>query len=309
VTQLVPIFTPEFVRKVKFDNRQLISQIELHYYLDNPDIAKLLQQTRWFKRLNAFTDPGALEPTRINLSTYKSIWLKIHRLLEMGIGYFLRPDASWTDTTPEAIAFWERGKSSRTSQFINVSVGSSKPCEYIGRVLKTLDIKTQSRRVKTASGERQRVYSLNAEHLNQPDRKAIYEAVKHRIKASINEEDTQRDWNSIVRRIEAQTALQAENNPVEFSPILEAEPLTVEAQNRVHLPPVNSINLSGGGHTPEGVEGIRVGRMIKHISKSRKDTIHRIAKVDVKEGWFECPNRVWGSFREFQSGGWVLMEG
>jgi hypothetical protein len=102
-----PVFDADFIKRVKFQDRGLISRLEGQVLLRNPHIAKVAQQKKWQKKLALFQDEAQVDGVkRINLTTYKSPWLKINTLLEMGIGYFLQPEATWTQDTPEAIAFW-----------------------------------------------------------------------------------------------------------------------------------------------------------------------------------------------------------
>jgi hypothetical protein len=235
ITQTKPIFDSELIRKVKFQNRTLIAQIELHFLLEHPEIAKLLQQKRWYKKLKVFSDPN--EPDcvkRLNLTTYKSDWLKLYTLLEMGIGYFLNPESQWSQDCAEAKAFWEKGKDSRNARYIGTSVGESNPCEYIGRVLSKLDIKTKSDKIATDSGERVRVYRVDIDYLQNPVRQAIYECVGQRIKDGVKEDALALDWDAVVQ------------NPEGVSP----ETQFPQGSEAVHLPKNFSISQEEGGQVP-----------------------------------------------------------
>jgi hypothetical protein len=240
VTETKPVFDPEFIRKVKFQDRAWLSKIELYFLLLHPEIAKLSQQKRWCKKLQLFTDPN--EPDcvkRLNLSTYRSDWLKIHTLLEMGIEFFLNPESRWTQDSPEVLEFWAKGKDVRRARYIGSSVGDSKPCEYVGRILDKLDLKRKTNQVRNEVGEKVRVYRLDTDYLSSPIRSAVFECVKQRIESLLESDSFILKWDAIVENVWANETAQ---NP----DILKAEKFTPQGLEVEHLPP-NSLNNQGEG--------------------------------------------------------------
>jgi hypothetical protein len=208
--------------------------------LDHPEIAKLLQQRRWYKKLQVFSDPN--EPDcvkRLNLTTYKSDWLKVHTLLEMGIEFFLNPDSRWTQDSPEAVEFWEKGKDARRSRYIGTTVGDSNPCEYIGRVLDKLDIKRKCDRVKNDAGEKIRVYRVDTDYLLTPMRSAVYECVKQRVESVVQTDSLVLNWDVIVENSRANETAQKVDVSTPETPI----PQAIEVG---HLP-LNSLSNQGEG--------------------------------------------------------------
>jgi hypothetical protein len=238
ITETKPIFDPEFIRKVKYKNRAWLSQVETHFLLERPEIAKLLQQRRWYKKLQVFSDPN--EPDcvkRMNLSTYKSDWLKVHTLLEMGIEFFLKPESRWTQDSPEAIEFWEKGKDTRRAKYIGTTVGDSNPCEYVGRVLDKLDIKRKRDRPRNESGEKIRVYRVDTDYLSSPMRSAVYECVKQRVESVVQTDSLVLNWDAIAENTWANQTDQKLDTPTPETP--STQPTGVG-----HLPP-NSLNNQG----------------------------------------------------------------
>jgi hypothetical protein len=137
-----PVFDPDFIRRVKYQDQKLISKLENQVLLRHPHIAKLIQQKKWYKKLSLFQDETQVDGIkRINLTTYRSPWLRIHTLFEMGFSYFLQPDSRWTQETPEVISFWEQGKDPKIARRIGIEVGDSDPCKYLGRVMDSYDSK------------------------------------------------------------------------------------------------------------------------------------------------------------------------
>jgi hypothetical protein len=245
ITETKPVFTPEFIRKVKFQDRAWLSKVELHFLVQHPEIAKLLQQRRWYKKLLVFSDPN--EPDcvkRLNLSTYKSDWLKVHTLLEMGIEYFLNPESRWTQDSPEAMAFWEKGKDAQRARYISTTVGESTPCEYIGRILKQLDVKTKSQKVKNEVGEKIRVYRVDTDYLSSPMRSAVYECVQQRIESRVQVDSEVLNWDAIVENTWANKTAQ---NPGVSTP----ETPTTQDLEVGHLPQ-NFVSNQGEGAPAQG---------------------------------------------------------
>lgn len=232
------IFDTDFVHRVLYQNRNLIPAVELHFLLNNPDIAKLLQQRKWYKKLDIFTDPNTPDSAKnISLTTYRSHWLKVDTLIKMGIEFFLKPGVIWTDETPEAISFWEKGKNEKIAKYIGVSVGKDGACAYIGRVLKTLDIKTKSKKLpkQQSTGKRPNSYRIDQDYLDSPMRKAIYECVEESITKKVESADFIIDWDSILRNQQS----------------LEPETLTDKAVDLVHLPQNISIKTTEGGQATD----------------------------------------------------------
>ncbi len=246
ITETKPIFDPEFIRKVKYKNRAWLSQVEAHFLLDHPEIAKLLQQRRWYKKLMVFSDPN--EPDcvkRLNLTTYKSDWLKIHTLLEMGIEFFLNPESRWSQHSPEAVEFWEKGKDAQRSKYIGTTVGDSNPCEYIGRVLGKLDIKQKGDPVKNDAGKKIRVYRMDTDYLSTPMRSAVYECVKQRVESVVQTDSLVLNWDAIVENRWANETAQKVDVSMPEIP-------STQAIEVGHLPLNFSINQGGGVPASQG---------------------------------------------------------
>jgi hypothetical protein len=222
-----PIFDADFVKRVKYQDRQLISRLEGQVLLKNPHIAKLIQQGKWGKKLALFQDENQVDGVkRINLTTYKSPYRKISTLISMGIEFFLQPESSWTQQTPEAIAFWQRGKDPQIARQIGLNVGDSDVCKYIGKVLDSYELKRESEKITLPSGERVRQYRLKP---LEPISQAIYECVEQKILTTMAEKQPVLDWNKIIEK----------------SPSVEAELTSTQGLEPVHIAPSNSINSQG----------------------------------------------------------------
>ena len=194
-----PVLDVDFVEKVKFSDRKLIGRLEALFFLNNPAITKRRQQEKWYKALSLFVDEEALDEVKtVNPASYKSHLVRLKTLFKMGLGFFVSPDAAWTQETPEVLHFWEQGKDPKIAKKIGCEVGESDPCGYVGKVLGSFGLKRDSsERVVLASGKRARKYRLKP---LDPISQAIYDCVEARIMASIDAESIVLDWEEILKK-------------------------------------------------------------------------------------------------------------
>ncbi|MGB5969994.1 MAG: plasmid replication protein, CyRepA1 family, partial [Spirulinaceae cyanobacterium] len=145
-----PIYSPEFIKLVKFDERRLISKIETMWLVNNPEEAKQLNQRKWFKRLEGFLDDHDSNGVSQGLDwlKYKSKFLIAHTLRKMGIKKFLEPGRVWKSTDEDLIKFWKEGKKKSNSRKLGFYVGKASPVQYLGQVFRRLGLKTSSRRIR-----------------------------------------------------------------------------------------------------------------------------------------------------------------
>jgi hypothetical protein len=112
----------------------------------------------------------------------------------MGVAFFLNPENSWHDETPQALSFWQQGKIPRNARNIGVK-HEDDPCTYIGKVLKKFGLRTQELKQKTRpDGTRYREYSIREiDSLSQ----AVYECVERKVESQVSEFNF--DWKKIVK--------------------------------------------------------------------------------------------------------------
>ncbi|NER97268.1 MAG: hypothetical protein F6J86_26055 [Symploca sp. SIO1B1] len=263
-----PAFDPEFIHTVQNKDRSLISRIEAQFLLLNPEAAKLLQQQRWYKKLSIFTDPS--EPDckkKIHLATYRSRWLQIHTLLEMGIGWFLNPENSWHSKTPELLEFWEKGKDPKRQRNIGVSAQNTSPCQYLGKVLKKFELKTKGKQKRTSDGV-VRLYCIDK---SPPLHQAILESVTERINSLISEKVF--DWKKVV-----------ENRGVTQAETQEAQGLEPVTQ-----PADNSLKTRGDVLHPTGETGLPKPEVqctfyTEEISQAEFERLRQISEESSEKG-------------------------
>ncbi len=196
-----PIFSAEFVHHIKFENRAAISEAELFWLLLHPDAAKALQQERWHRALTLFTDPDEPESSkRLNLFTYRSRWKQIETLRSSGILTFLDPEKEWCGSDPEILRLYAFFRDKKVQRATGLKPGNATPCEFLGRLLRSLGLKTARR---WDSATRTRYYRLCPETLSSPIRCAIIEAVERRFRERL-EAIGQCNWAELIGVVEEQ---------------------------------------------------------------------------------------------------------
>jgi len=196
-----PAFNPDLINKVTNQDRAFISRLESLFFLNNPEICKVVQQHKWHKKLDLLTDPDSTSLGGLAVSRYHSKWLEVNTLYEMGIDFFLNPENSWHNESPEAIAFWQKGKLLRNARNLGVKHDEN-PCVYIGKVLKKFQRETSEDGQKTRpDGTRYREYSIKPmDSLSQ----AVYDCVEQRINSYVSELTF--DWKKIIKNMGVKTS-------------------------------------------------------------------------------------------------------
>lgn len=254
VTVEKPAFDPDFVNKVLHQDRAFVSRIEAQFLLRNPEVCKLIQQHKWHKKLDLLTDPDSVSFGGLPMSRYRSRWLEIHTLYQMGIAFFLDPENSWHNETPQALSFWEQGKIPRNARNVGVK-HENDPCTYIGKVLKKFGVRTQERKQTTRpDGTRYREYSIRKlDTLSQ----VVYECVEQKVKSQVSEFNF--DWKKIVKNSSFKMAEVLVNQDLQSAHLhpdnyIEARVevcSTAGAQQKLASPGGQSVESQGAGSTPE----------------------------------------------------------
>ena len=151
------IFTPEFIKLVLFDKRNYISRQEARWLYHNLDKAKKRERIKLSKKLERVLDPD--EPDclrRISPLDFKFLYLKLDKLKELGLDWFLVPGRTWDKNTPEVIEFWRKGKRKSSLKALGKKGAHPSPVAFVRECLGMLGYSTKSKR----NGSAQRTYSL-----------------------------------------------------------------------------------------------------------------------------------------------------
>lgn len=195
-----PIFNPELIYLIYFEDRRLISNLETLYFLKNPEIAKTLQRNKWHWTLESLFDEN---PKPFKLSTsYRSQWLRVKTLLELGITKFF--DGSkfyWSNQDSDTVAIWQKAKSAKVSRALGMKVGKQTPCEFVGRLLRSLGFSTQS------EGDKERIYKIKESPYTDLIRATMLECIATRVSSKMSETEVKK-FDEILEKFEAEKPYQ-----------------------------------------------------------------------------------------------------
>ncbi|MEG4048461.1 hypothetical protein QUA22_27615, partial [Microcoleus sp. Pol17C2] len=137
------LWTWEFVRLVRFEDRTLLNKLEASYLFKNHEDAEYLQRRKWKQQLRTF------------LPDISDRWLKLRLLKNLGIEGFLNPDTSWTADSPEVRNFIKRCKKKAVANVLGYP-DKKAPMRYINRLLATIGVKLIAQQIREGS---ERVWS------------------------------------------------------------------------------------------------------------------------------------------------------
>ena len=122
----------EFVRRVRFDERELLGQLDADWIYNNPENAEFLQQQRLKSRI--------LAGKREFIGDFSDRWLKIKALRILGLEKFMEPGKIWTQESPEVLELLKRCKNKSVAKLLG-HPGNTKPIAWLNRLLKILGCK------------------------------------------------------------------------------------------------------------------------------------------------------------------------
>ncbi|MEG5176180.1 plasmid replication protein, CyRepA1 family [Microcoleus sp. B3-D7] len=139
----------EFVRRVRFDERSLLSQLDAAWQFDNPEDAEYLQRHKFSAGKREF------------LGDFSSRYLKIRALQALGLEKFLDSSKDWSGDDFEVNELYERCKKKAIANLLG-HPGKMKPMQWLNQLLSLIGCKLIGRRTKQ-NGVLKRVYSFDDE--------------------------------------------------------------------------------------------------------------------------------------------------
>lgn len=179
--QFCPFWSPEFIRKIQYDQPSLLPQLERFYLLQNPDIALQLSRDKYLKLNQKFLDGEQIVPWKL-----RQEYSVIKVLEDIGLLDLLEnPEATYTADSPEIGAIFEKVKRSKKIQQTLKRKPGKDPIKFVGWLLKLIGVKWKTRQVREGS-QRVRHYSIDFTALNDPTRLAILDAIARRYDRLLN---------------------------------------------------------------------------------------------------------------------------
>uniref|UniRef100_UPI00055AD5FE plasmid replication protein, CyRepA1 family n=1 Tax=Myxosarcina sp. GI1 TaxID=1541065 RepID=UPI00055AD5FE len=183
-----PVWSPEFIKLVKYDKPNLIKQTELYYLLDNPDLAKQLSLLKY----NSIFNRGKIAaPWKLRQN-----YLKVKALRDVGIHNFYQkaiadPDFTFQANSPEVIAIINKCRRRKNKDVLGMP--GKDPIKFVNRLLRSVGISVRSRKVKQ-EGKVGSIYFIDREHLFTQERLAIFKAIKLKYAQKIQSKKEPLEW-------------------------------------------------------------------------------------------------------------------
>ncbi|MEG3842972.1 plasmid replication protein, CyRepA1 family [Microcoleus sp. herbarium14] len=125
----------QFVRRVRFDERSLLSQLDAAWQFENPEDAEYLQRSRLLAGKREF------------LGDFSNRYLKIRALQALGLEKFLDSSKDWSGDDFEVVQLYERCKKKAIANLLG-HPGKMKPMQWLNRLLSLTGFKLIGRRTK-----------------------------------------------------------------------------------------------------------------------------------------------------------------
>ena len=169
------VWSPEFIKLIKYDKPNLIEQTKLYYLLENPEVAKQLSLEKYNGIFNSCTIAA---PWKL-----RQDYLKVKALQDLGFYDFIQtainnPEFVYTADTPEVIAIIDKCRWSKHRSVLGTP--GKDPIKFINQRLRSVGIPTKTQRRKK-NGRSYSVYSIDRDFLLSEERLAIYQAIQTRL--------------------------------------------------------------------------------------------------------------------------------
>jgi hypothetical protein len=136
----------EFVRRVRFDERSLLSQLDAAWQFNNPEESEYLQRHKLLADRQEF------------LGDFSDRYLKIRAFQALGLEKFLDSSKNWSGDCVEVVEVYERCKKKAVAKLLG-DPGKMKPMQWLNQLLSLIGCKLICRRTKR-NGVVHREYSF-----------------------------------------------------------------------------------------------------------------------------------------------------
>ena len=192
-----PVWSPEFIKLVKYDKPNLVEQTRLYYLLENPEIAKQLS----LEKYNGIFNRGSIAaPWKL-----RQDYLKVKTLIDIGLMDLIQkavndPDFVYTADTPEIKAIINKCRY-RKHKGIPRTLPKD-PIKFVNRLVRSVGIQTKTQRRKK-NGRSYSVYSIDRDFHFGNERLAIIQAIHLKYEQKINLNNEPLEWVNPTQNSEA----------------------------------------------------------------------------------------------------------
>jgi hypothetical protein len=139
----------QFVRRVRFDDRSLLAQLDNSWQFENPEDAEFLQRAKLSADRREF------------IGDFSTRWLKIKALRVLGLEKFMEPGKAWSQDSPEVVEILKQCKKKAIAKLLG-HPGKMKPMHWLNYLLKLIGCKLIGKNIKR-NGVQHREYFYIAE--------------------------------------------------------------------------------------------------------------------------------------------------
>jgi hypothetical protein len=139
----------EFIRRIRFDDRSLLAQLDNSWQFENPEDAEFLQRAKLSADRREF------------IGDFSTRWLKIKALRVLGLEKFMEPGKAWSQDSPEVVEILKQCKKKAIAKLLG-HPGKMKAMHWLNYLLKLIGCKLIGKNIKR-NGVQQREYFYIAE--------------------------------------------------------------------------------------------------------------------------------------------------
>jgi hypothetical protein len=276
-----PSWREDFVYKIRYDNPDFITQVELFWLYSHPEEANRMNQERYHR---------IAQKERTFIGNIKSRMARVRALREIDFERFLDPEKTWLEDSPELVELVGRCRDEKIAADLGRHPGQQSNIRFLGSLLKMLGLKHKGQKVKSEDGD-YRIYRLDRDTLSDPDRRNALQCLDRRWESYLKKEIEVLDWEPILSPpSECQQAQTIENNDYQQAKAIdkitcqqeggysqEAKP--TQSQSRQGFDPVprtpkgNIYTLEGSWNQSDQAESQRVRQALQEEAAMTKKSL------------------------------------
>lgn len=192
-------WSEEFIYKIKYDNPDFLSQQEMFWLFNHPEVALRMNQERYYR---------LAQKEYTFIGNIRSRMAKIKALRDIGIEPFLDPENLWQEDSPELKELVTRCRDELIAAALGKHPGQQTNIRFLGSLLKMLGLKHTGQKVKSDDGD-YRVYRLDRNTLTDTDRLNALKCLDTRWTSYLTQEVEILDWDSV---LDSQEVVAIDNN-------------------------------------------------------------------------------------------------
>ncbi len=226
-----PVWSPNFIKLVKYDKPSLIRKTELYCLMDNLDLAKQLSIEKYNGIFNrgCIAAPWKLRQDYLKVKALRDVG--IYDLIQMAIA---NPDLTYTADSPEVKAILDKCRRRKNRDVLGTP--GKDPIKFVNRLLRSVGAEVRARKIKQ-EGKTKSVYYVDQKHLLSEERLAILQAIILKYDEKINSRKQPLEWVGTEEN-------SPQNSPIQKSPPKMAESLDKTQTESVAFDPHIYINNS-----------------------------------------------------------------